>query len=281
MEIINIFKDYQFQDKNPLNQYNYWLNYMKQFTEIKRKCIEDYLFNKYDPKEIALEKVFIYSKLEFEKMKVASKKIEQICKALENKKNNIIDVSTMPIVVIIYHGLGNAAGWATKYKGNPAIMLGVEKIVELGWDDKNSLQNLIYHEYAHLIHEYLRNTDLEPFNDNYKVWINRVYIEGFATYLESILSGTTRRNDWLKKCEEKASLLKEEILYRLSHQLSCQEFFGDWHKVYGLSDTGYFLGFQYIKSLSKFYDIKYIAKMSIMQIEEGLMKFLNDDELIK
>ncbi|MFP4478071.1 MAG: hypothetical protein ACLFPM_01400 [Candidatus Izemoplasmatales bacterium] len=277
MNVMNFFRDYKFKEKDALGQYHYWLDFMEKFTDIKQMCLDDYLLNKYDPKDIAVEKVFTYSKIAFEKMKEVSKTIEKICVELANKKIEMIDVSLLEINIIIYHGLGNAAGWATKYKGMPTIMLGVEKIVELAWDDQESLRNLIYHEYAHLLHEYVRETDLEPYDDHYRKWINRIYIEGFATYLESILSGTRRRNDWFKACKEKESQLKEELLHRLNHQLSCQDFFGDWYQVFGLSDTGYYLGHQYIKTLMDLYDIEYIAKMPFIQIEAALFKYLKSD----
>lgn len=46
------------------------------------------------------------------------------------------------IDIVLYLGLCNAAGWVTNVGGTDTILLGVEKILELGWQDVDSMHRL-------------------------------------------------------------------------------------------------------------------------------------------
>lgn len=54
--------------------------------------------------------------------------------------------------LFLYVGLCNGAGWATKLNGRDAVLLGMEKILELGWVSLADMQGLIYHELGHIYH---------------------------------------------------------------------------------------------------------------------------------
>ena len=47
--------------------------------------------------------------------------------------------STLRAQLVFYIGLCNGAGWATTLDGSPAVLLGVEKIVELNWYNKKTM----------------------------------------------------------------------------------------------------------------------------------------------
>ena len=49
-------------------------------------------------------------------------------------------------IVLFYLGLCDSAGYATTLAEKPAVLLGVEKIIELGWCDENAMKGLLYHE---------------------------------------------------------------------------------------------------------------------------------------
>lgn len=46
--------------------------------------------------------------------------------------------------IILYLGLCNGAGWATSLDGRDAVLLGIEKIIELNWQDESAMQALIF-----------------------------------------------------------------------------------------------------------------------------------------
>ena len=55
--------------------------------------------------------------------------------------------------IILYLGLCNGAGWATSLDGRDAVLLGIEKIIELNWQDESAMQALIFHEIGHIWHK--------------------------------------------------------------------------------------------------------------------------------
>ncbi|MBQ7980489.1 MAG: hypothetical protein IJ305_02665, partial [Oscillospiraceae bacterium] len=50
----------------------------------------------------------------------------------------------LDVTIVFYLGLCNGAGWATTLDKKPAILIGVEKVIELGWFDERNMQALIY-----------------------------------------------------------------------------------------------------------------------------------------
>ena len=60
--------------------------------------------------------------------------------------------------IILYLGLCNGAGWATSLDGRDAVLLGIEKIIELNWQDESAMQALIFHEIGHIWHKNLRES---------------------------------------------------------------------------------------------------------------------------
>ena len=58
--------------------------------------------------------------------------------------------------IVFYLGLCSGAGWATELEGCPAVLLGLEKIVELSWSGRMSMKALLYHEIGHIWHFQVR-----------------------------------------------------------------------------------------------------------------------------
>lgn len=144
--------------------------------------------------------------------------------------------------VVFYLGLCCGAGWATELDGQPAVLLGVEKIVELDWCDKMSMAALIDHELGHLWHFQQRCT---PAFDSPALW--QLYTEGMAMLAEQRLQGDARyfhqnKNGWLAFCDANRAALFAEYLRRVQQRESVQDFFGDWCQYQGYSDVGYYLG---------------------------------------
>ena len=103
--------------------------------------------------------------------------------------------------LVLYLGMCCAAGWATELDGRPAVLLGLEKIVELDWQDDLSMQTLIFHELGHLWH--FQHRTVPAFADA-SLW--QLYTEGMAMYFEQRLVGDRHffhqnKNDWFAWCE--------------------------------------------------------------------------------
>ena len=61
--------------------------------------------------------------------------------------------SDIELDIILYLGLCNGAGWATTLDGRDAVLLGIEKIIELNWQNEDDMQALIFHEIGHIWHK--------------------------------------------------------------------------------------------------------------------------------
>jgi uncharacterized protein YjaZ len=144
--------------------------------------------------------------------------------------------------VVMYLGLCSGAGWATEMDGRPAVLLGLEKIVELDWCDDASMSALIDHELGHLWHFQHRT---KPAFADKALW--QLYTEGMAMFFEQQLKGDRHffhqnKNGWLAWCEANRDALLEEFARRVAAGESVQDFFGDWCSYQGYSDVGYYLG---------------------------------------
>ena len=56
---------------------------------------------------------------------------------------------TVDADVVLYLGLCNGAGWVADVGGRTAILLGIEKIMELDWCGRDAMIGLIVHELGH------------------------------------------------------------------------------------------------------------------------------------
>ena len=195
-----------------------------------------------------------------------------LAKRCREKFNQDLDVT-----IILYLGLCNGAGWATTLDGQKVVLLGIEKIIELDWCDRESLTTLIYHELGHIWHHingnlYCKENGIEAKS----LW--QLYQEGIAMYCEQTLCDDFNyyhqdKNGWLKWCMENEISIKNEYLRRVESSESTQDFFGDWCSYLGYSDVGYFLGCQYIKYLLKKYTINEIANIDFPTLLEEFHKY--------
>lgn len=262
MKLINCYQGFYEQYNEDLTkeeQIEVWYNFMDQHKTVRDMCINDYLNEGLDWKRIALEKVFGYD-LEFVlKMNETVRLLEKIVEMMIKRLGMFYSIDNINVVVVLYHGLGNGAGWVATYENKPAIYLGIEKILELGWNTRGKLEDLISHEFGHVIHESMRET-LVPYDDFKRKTIFKLYTEGVATYCESIINGREKSSpEWYEKCLENELYLKKEFLRRLeSNSQEITDFFGDWNLIYGIYEAGYFLGLQIVKRL--------IRKMTITEL---------------
>ena len=216
-----------------------------------------------------------------DKIKEAHESFLIAVNGLDGKIRKIIGTE-LPSQLIFYLGLCNGAGWATRLCGKPAVLLGVEKIVELNWCDKETMSALIYHELGHIWHDTagtLRR-DTDSMRDKY-IW--QLFREGIAMYFEQMLFGDfnhyhQNKNGWLDWCIANKSELDMEYLQRLQAGESVQDFFGDRQKYKGYSDVGYYIGCGFVKFLRRKYSMDELANFEIDKVYQMFYAYAAESE---
>ena len=148
--------------------------------------------------------------------------------------------------------------------GAPAVLLGLENIVESGWTDESSLGGLVAHEVGHLFHYELRRKEnlvmgRGPF------W--RLYAEGFAQRIEHLVAGKPTRHmstglndeNWLPWCEENVTYLASEFLESSDSDEKTKRFFGHWYDLQGKRQCGYYLGHEVLARMEETDPLRTIA----------------------
>lgn len=208
-----------------------------------------------------------------EQIRMTSEAFRSITLNLEKKAREVLK-SDIDVVIILYLGLCNAAGWATELDGRPAILLGIEKIIELNWCSERTMTGLVYHELGHLWH-FQRRTSPWFKKANPALW--QLYSEGVAMYCEQELAGDPEfmpQYDaaWKCWCRNNRPALFSEYLRRLNARESVQDFFGDWSAYQGHSDVGYELGSVLIRQLSKEMDTQALLDLGEERIYDALVQ---------
>jgi len=157
---------------------------------------------------------------------------------------------------VIYVGLECGAGWATRYEGAPACLLGLEAIANRGWQAEDSLQGLVAHELGHLAHMVWREragvSDLAG-SEAHPLFL--LYSEGFAQRVEHLTRGRDtwhmcdEADEWLAWCQAHEGWLAGEFLRRVDAAEPVRDFFGSWYTIEGYTQTGYYLGHQVVRAL--------------------------------
>lgn len=196
-----------------------------------------------------------------EKLEVAHNSFVKATYGLGEKIEAAVGIE-LHVDVLFYIGLCNGAGWATNLGGKPAVLLGVEKIMELGWYDFKAMAALIHHELGHIWHYAAGDISEEAIETP----MMQLYSEGIAMYFEQLILGDFNyyhqdKDGWQKWCNGNIDALNTEYLRRLDAGESVQDFYGDWCSYQGHSDIGYFLGCEFVKNLAKKYTLDELAKL--------------------
>lgn len=252
-----------------------WRKYAKEISnELPLKCENDaksYDFNK-DVLPV-LENALNNEKIDF-----VSRNFQSVIDTLNENLSKLFDTEP-DINIVLYLGLCNGAGWATTLDGKNTVLLGIEKIIELGWGDETNMRALILHEIGHLWHKLNGNLHIPEYTKRRK-GIAQLYCEGIAMVCEHILCGDDEfyhqdKNGWLNWCYENENDIKKEYLRRLNEKESVQDFFGDWCSYNGRSDVGYFLGCRFVRFLMKANSLKEIANMKYKVLNKAFKEFAN------
>ena len=186
---------------------------------------------------------------------------------------------TVDADVILYFGLCSGAGWVTPVNGKTAVLLGIEKIIELGWCGENDMFGLIAHELGHVYQDQYgvlrRDTDILP--DRF-LW--RLFTEGVAAVFEQEIIGDASyfhqdKDGWLDWCEAHAGLIKRCFAGDLETMTpGNQRWFGDWVSFDGHGDTGYWLGARFVRFLLLNDSFDRVILYDIPAVREGFERFI-------
>jgi hypothetical protein len=287
-KVIDTFEDFlnYWEDacsKNPMKQIELWKNsYMAKYPELLEIQIKNYENQGIDWREIAEKKVFPKIEKNLPLMIEARENILRVCGSVYKKASQ--KLGTVDIIFLIYVGIGCGAGWATRYMKKPACLLGLENIAELRWHSEKHVRGLLAHELSHLYHMVWRG-EWENFEQAQQDPLFQLYIEGFAQrgehiILESETWHEIEDEDWLNWCKENKSWLAKEYLRRINEGLPVNDFFGSWLEIKGKKQTGYYLGYEFIRWLEKKYDLKKIAILSPEEIREEGIRYLKSIPMV-
>lgn len=274
MKIIDTYNDIYKSYENGVFNKTLWDNYaVSAFPGLKEKIEQDF-------SRLADYKDKIYEILNgipknIEAAETAHQSFLNATKNLSDKITNHFNVD-LDVTIILYLGLGNAAGWATTINKQKVVLVGLEKIVELDWCSERDMQDLIYHELGHIYHSLFEQKEL--FMNKRKQAAQQLYREGIAMVFEQTLCDDVSRyhqntNGWLDWCKENESLIKTQYLKRMENKESVQNFFGDWCSFMEHSDVGYYLGTVFVRFLMKDYSLQEIASMKLSIVLKHFYNF--------
>lgn len=264
-----------YRENNPAFSIDTYKTYAEGISpSLYKKCYDDAAEYRFERDVLPVLNSALYE--HFERIEVAHNSIAEISSFLSEKMSEIFSVD-FDVTIVFYLGLCNGAGWATTLDGKNTILLGVEKIAELNWQDKDTMCDLICHEAAHLIHFELRKDMPNP---RKSIW--QLYTEGFATRVSQLLYKENfyhqSQNGWLDFCMDNTKRIKNEYLKCLINSENTACFFGDWNTFMGHSNIGYWLGCEFIRNLEKNYTIQEIAVLNADTIEKDLNLFLMKEQ---
>lgn len=264
MRIINTFDKIPNCYKDHVFDLDLWRNYTKDFSsELAEKCESD-------AKEYDFDRdifpVVNNVKLNDDAARLANASFLTVTEQLDRNMYKLFE-NDVDLDIVLYLGLCNGAGWATTLDDRDAVLLGIEKIIELNWQYEATMRALIYHEIGHIWHK-THGILCPEIRSSAEDSLVQLYQEGVAMVCEQILCEDDAyyhqdKNGWLAWCKEHKTEIKREYLRRMENNESTQDFFGDWCDYHGHSDVGYYLGCEFVKYLQMHYSLTEIANLPV------------------
>ena len=276
------FKDFWRSAKNRgvEEQIQLWVEqYMAKYPELLSLQVSAYAEEGYSWRKIAREYVFQKLPKLIDKIELSYRGVHDYLPEATGTFSRL-SRAEMNIIFVIYVGIGVGAGWATEYRGKPAVLLGLENIADLDWFSEKDVKGLIIHELAHLLHAKVRNITPRQLSELENDPLFILYSEGFAVAVEHIALGEIWRaadnRDWVGWCRENVSFLAREYLKRVETNSDVNIFFGNWLNIAGKSHTGYFLGYKFIRELlGEGKSLEEIAGMDSTEVKKKIREFLS------
>ncbi len=275
VDVFENFKEMYHHRLTPESLLDGWYHAMGHAPKLRDLCIQDYEQVNLSWERIALEKVFHRTHQDYVKMTNIHARLKVLIPHMKTRLMSFYP-SLNAVRFVLYHGLGNGAGWAITYLHQPSILLGIDKIAALDWSSDEELMRLIAHEYMHLVHQHYRG-ELWHFQSAYEAAIMRLYIEGVASYYETELAALPERlTRWEAQCEAVEAALKGHYLEILRQAgVGHERFYGDWHDIEGLSDVGYYLGKRMVESVLESYTFQELIGAPFTLVERWVKNYLS------
>lgn len=181
--------------------------------------------------------------------------------------------------IVLYLGLCSGAGWVTQVQGRDAVLLGVEKIIELGWHGIQDMTGLILHELGH-VYQAQHGILLRPELTGRQAFLWQLFTEGVAMVFEQRVQGDDDyfhqdRDGWREACQARLPQLAADFAADLDTMtFDTQRYFGDWVRWEGLGDTGYFLGARFVQHVCQERAFDSILAADVAQVEKWFADFL-------
>jgi len=186
------------------------------------------------------------------------------------------------LYLVLYISCGCGAGWAYEYRKAPAVYLGLDMIADLEWVEEAKIKGLIVHELCHLLNIKLQNTTPRKFSEMENNPFFLLYSEGFAMRCEHyVLGGEIWRialdKNWIIWCKKNSKYLAKLYMEYVEKESPVNDFYGSFYSINSYSQTGYFLGHEFIRYLEENENMKLteIAKLHYNNVIGYVKKFLN------
>lgn len=245
-----------------------WVDdYMYQWPDLLEKQLDDYASQDLDWQHIARDRVFPFLDSRLRAMHTARENLLEVCAPIHSAARNALGYDSK-VLFVIYVGIGCGAGWATQFRGLPAVLFGLENIAESRWHGRQPISGLVAHEVGHLAHEHWRSQ--HGLAEGSGPWW-QLYSEGFAQRCEHLILGeeTWHMNsavdgeDWLVWCHDHRGWLAAEFLRTVDSGASVRPFFGSWFDIRGRKQCGYYLGHELIRRLETTMALNQIALLDV------------------
>lgn len=216
------------------------------------------------------------------KCREAVRSFQTVTEHLEEKIQNAFG---RPVCadVVFYVGLCNGAGWVTEVNHKTTILLGLEKILELGWYHTKEMTGLILHELGH-VYQAQYGLLYEKTDTSSEKFLWQLFTEGVAMVFEQMVVGNPAyyhqdRKGWKTWCDGH----KEQIRRSFEQDLSTmtdenQRYFGDWVRFEGWGDTGYYLGAWFVRYLLATDCFDRIIGYTLAEVEEKYKAFMKSPQ---
>lgn len=185
----------------------------------------------------------------------------------------------LDVDVVLYLGLNNAAGWVTTLQSHRVILLGAEKILELGWHHQDALYGLVYHELGHIFHD--QYGAMHPVCPDTLRFIWQLFSEGIAMHVEQLLVGQDDyfhqdTSGWKSWCSARLPQIARDFQQDLPGMTrENQRYFGDWADYEGHGDVGYYLGAVFIRFCLKKHSLKQLIQLDAPAVHALWLQFLS------
>ena len=186
---------------------------------------------------------------------------------------------TVDADLVLYLGLCSGAGWVTRIGGRTTVLLGIEKIMELGWGGRDAMTGLILHELGHVYHSQYGTLQIrtDSLPDRF-LW--QLFTEGAAMVFEQEATGDREYfhqydAEWIDWCQRHAERIKRSFYADLkSMTVENQRYFGDWVRFEGHGDTGYYLGALFVRYMMQNADFDRVIGYGLDEVKREFDRFM-------